>query len=255
MTFSERLILLRKQKGFSQEQLGAEVGVTRQTVSKWELGETTPEMDKLIKLAELFGITLDELAGREEKEEAVRGDSRENVMMCGWHYHYEYKSKRTFLGVPLVHVNVGHGFYKAKGIIAVGGLARGVISIGAVSAGLISFGALSLGAISLGALSLGLLLSVGAISVGTVAVGGISVGIFAVGGCAFGIYAVGGCAIAEKIAAGGYASAPIAIGEHAKGQYLFSLREQLAPDVIRKAILEKFPETWNIVVEFFNSFS
>ncbi|WP_148511422.1 helix-turn-helix transcriptional regulator, partial [Hungatella hathewayi] len=67
MTFSERLILLRKQKGFSQEQLGAEVGVTRQTVSKWELGETTPEMDKLIKLAELFGITLDELAGREEK--------------------------------------------------------------------------------------------------------------------------------------------------------------------------------------------
>ena len=47
MTFQERLITLRKQQGLSQEQLGYELGVTRQTVSKWELGVTTPEMDKL----------------------------------------------------------------------------------------------------------------------------------------------------------------------------------------------------------------
>lgn len=50
MTFQERLITFRKQQGLSQEQLGYELGVTRQTVSKWELGVTTPEMDKLIRL-------------------------------------------------------------------------------------------------------------------------------------------------------------------------------------------------------------
>ena len=50
MTFQERLITLRKQQGLSQQQLGYELGVTRQTVSKWELGVTTPEMDKLNRL-------------------------------------------------------------------------------------------------------------------------------------------------------------------------------------------------------------
>ena len=64
MTFQERLITLRKQQGLSQEQLGYELGVTRQTVSKWELGVTTPEMDKLIQLSDFFHITIDELVGR-----------------------------------------------------------------------------------------------------------------------------------------------------------------------------------------------
>ena len=54
--FSERLIKLRKQKGLSQEQLGAAVGVTRQTVSKWELGDTTPELGKLVQLSDYFQI-------------------------------------------------------------------------------------------------------------------------------------------------------------------------------------------------------
>ena len=65
MTFQEQLITFRKQQGLSQEQLGEKLGVTRQTVSKWELGVTTPEMDKLILLADLFHISIDELVGRE----------------------------------------------------------------------------------------------------------------------------------------------------------------------------------------------
>lgn len=251
MTFSKKLIYLRKQKGYSQEQLGAEIGVTRQTVSKWELGDTTPEMDKLIQLGELFGISLDSLVGRERIDTAEQNHVEQNM----YQWHYEYKSKRTICGVPMVHVNIGHGFYRAKGIIAIGSLARGIISIGAVSTGILSLGAVSLGVISLGALSLGLLLSVGAVSVGTIAIGGFSVGVFAIGGCAVGIYATGGCAIAQKIAAGGNANAPIAIGEYIKGQYTFNLREQIAPDAIKKAILEKYPGTWNIVINYFNSFS
>lgn len=61
MKFNEKLIMLRKNKNLSQEELGNELGVARQTVSKWELGETTPEMDKLIKMGEIFEISLDEL--------------------------------------------------------------------------------------------------------------------------------------------------------------------------------------------------
>ena len=48
MEFRNRLMELRKQKGWSQEQLGERIGVIRQTVSKWETGDTTPEMVKLI---------------------------------------------------------------------------------------------------------------------------------------------------------------------------------------------------------------
>ena len=61
MKFNEKIIMLRKNKNLSQEDLGNELGVERQTISKWELGETTPEMDKLIKMSEIFEITLDDL--------------------------------------------------------------------------------------------------------------------------------------------------------------------------------------------------
>ena len=66
MKFSEKLIMLRKNKKWSQEDLGNELGVARQTVSKWELGETTPEMDKLLKMSEIFEITIDELMKEED---------------------------------------------------------------------------------------------------------------------------------------------------------------------------------------------
>ena len=61
MEFENRLYELRKQKGLSQEELASRLDVTRQTVSKWELGDSTPDMDKLVLLGELFGISLDEL--------------------------------------------------------------------------------------------------------------------------------------------------------------------------------------------------
>ena len=61
MNFNEKLIELRKKQGLSQEELGYKLNVTRQTVSKWELGQTTPEMDKLVELSKLFNISIDEL--------------------------------------------------------------------------------------------------------------------------------------------------------------------------------------------------
>ena len=61
MEFGNRLYELRKQKGLSQEELANRLDVTRQTVSKWELGDSTPDMDKLVALGELFEISMDEL--------------------------------------------------------------------------------------------------------------------------------------------------------------------------------------------------
>lgn len=61
MKFNEKLIKLRKREELSQEKLGYKLNVTRQTISKWELGQTTPEMDKLIEISKVFNVTVDEL--------------------------------------------------------------------------------------------------------------------------------------------------------------------------------------------------
>lgn len=61
MSFGQKLLSLRKVKGLSQDELGSQLKVSRQTISKWELGETTPELEKLISISELFNISLDEL--------------------------------------------------------------------------------------------------------------------------------------------------------------------------------------------------
>jgi transcriptional regulator with XRE-family HTH domain len=61
MSFAEKLQSLRKSKGISQEQLAELLDVSRQSISKWESGQNYPEIDKLIKLSDLFDITLDDL--------------------------------------------------------------------------------------------------------------------------------------------------------------------------------------------------
>lgn len=65
MNFNNRLYQLRKQKGFSQEELANRLNVSRQTISKWELGDSTPDMEKLIALSDLFEVSLDELVKEE----------------------------------------------------------------------------------------------------------------------------------------------------------------------------------------------
>lgn len=61
MNFNEKLISLRKSKGLSQEELGAELKVSRQTVSKWESCQSYPDFQRLVLLSDYFGLTLDEL--------------------------------------------------------------------------------------------------------------------------------------------------------------------------------------------------
>lgn len=61
MEFNNKLYNLRKQKGLSQEELANRLNVSRQTVSKWEVGDSTPDMEKLIAISDVFDISLDEL--------------------------------------------------------------------------------------------------------------------------------------------------------------------------------------------------
>ena len=61
MEFGNRLYELRKQRGMSQEELAEVLEVTRQTISKWEVGDSSPDMAKLIAMGAFFGISLDEL--------------------------------------------------------------------------------------------------------------------------------------------------------------------------------------------------
>lgn len=83
MTMGEKLQLLRKSRGLSQEQLAAELDVSRQAISKWECGDSTPDLDKLRAICTYFGVTTDHLIWENEedapkaavpaKERAARG--------------------------------------------------------------------------------------------------------------------------------------------------------------------------------------
>ena len=83
MTMGEKLQLLRKSRGLSQEQLAAELDVSRQAISKWECGDSTPDLDKLRAICTYFGVTTDHLIWENQedapkaavpaKERAARG--------------------------------------------------------------------------------------------------------------------------------------------------------------------------------------
>ena len=59
MTLGEKLQMLRKEQGLSQEALAAKVNVTRQTISKWELNQSTPDLALLAQLSDLFHVSTD----------------------------------------------------------------------------------------------------------------------------------------------------------------------------------------------------
>ena len=61
MILADRIVELRKKKGWSQEELAEMIDVTRQSVSKWESGQSLPDLDKILKLADIFGVSTDYL--------------------------------------------------------------------------------------------------------------------------------------------------------------------------------------------------
>ena len=73
MRFEEKIVELRKQKGLSQEELAEQLGVSRQAVSRWELGQTLPDIPNLLQLCELFGVSADYLV-KDEEQAATKND-------------------------------------------------------------------------------------------------------------------------------------------------------------------------------------
>lgn len=183
MTLGYKLSNLRKQNNYTQEQLAALLGVSRQAISKWESGISYPETEKLIRLSELYDCSLDYLL--KDDVEASQPKEPYNTSFRMPRFNLEWKSKKTINGIPLWHVCFRLG-KTAKGIFALGLRAKGVVSIGVLSMGIVSLGMASLG-----------LLSIGLFTMGIIAAGSIAAGIISFGAICFGILAIGAIAIGE----------------------------------------------------------
>ena len=77
--FNENLKIIRKAKGYTQEELAIKIHVVRQTISKWEKGLSVPDADTLSKLADVLEINVSELLGSEIKEETNKNEVSEQL--------------------------------------------------------------------------------------------------------------------------------------------------------------------------------
>lgn len=81
MILADKIITLRKKAGWSQEELASQLGVTRQSVSKWEGAQSVPDLDKVVQMSRLFGVSTDYLLKDElEEEEFVESEADETPL-------------------------------------------------------------------------------------------------------------------------------------------------------------------------------
>ncbi|MCL2411537.1 MAG: helix-turn-helix domain-containing protein [Treponema sp.] len=196
---------LRKEKGLSQSELGELVGVSNKAVSKWETYEANPDITLLPLLAQVLGVTTDELL-TDIKTQKNDPKARETTVfglpgtVIETPEKYEFVSdKKTKKELPYVHIHIGKQIQtanaKARGIIAIGNNAIGIISIGLISVGLISIGLISTGLLALGLLAEGIvaigIFAFGGVTLGVIAIGVVSIGVIAIGYVSFGVISVG----------------------------------------------------------------
>ena len=216
MTTGEKIAKLRKENNYTQEQLAELLGVSRQSISKYESGIAYPETEKLIRLSELFGCSVDYLLkdymeqgdgfythnSEEEKPKDVTFGSIVRKILS-----FEIKSKTIVLGMPLWNIGIN-----AKGFIALGLKAQGVFAFGLLAIGVLPFGMLSIGLLAFGLFSLGVV-AAGSIAAGVFAFGAIAIGIVAFGAVSVAEFAIGALAIGHYFAYGDHAQAMFAFGE------------------------------------------
>ena len=246
MTTGDKLARLRKEHNFTQEQLAELLGVSRQAVSKWESGLAFPETEKLIRISELYGCSVDYLLKEDisqpsEPETARQEEEEEHNPLFTVHVRFpkERISKITVLGLPLYHIG-----RDAKGIFAFGLRARGIFSFGLLSMGVVSFGLLSLGLLSMGVLAIGCL-AFGSFAIGILSAGAICLGIFSAGAISVGELSVGAVATGKYAAFGDYARGMIALGKTEAHGTLFEKTGDLsAADVerVRELLRYSVPE-------------
>lgn len=224
MTLGEKIYILRTENGLSQEAFGDSLGVSRQSVSKWETGQSIPELEKVVAISNFFGVTTDYLLREDFEREAEEPETApytaaHSVIYSSRKSHFEYKSKKMVGNLPLVHIHTGTGLYRAKGVIAIGNIAEGVLALGFVAMGGFSIGLVSIGMLSLATFAVGIL-AFGSFAFGIIAAGAVSVGIFSMGALTFGQFAFGAYARGAQVAVGDVARGNIALGySQAAGTY------------------------------------
>lgn len=255
MTFAEKLMELRRQKGWSQEELGDKLGVTRQTVSKWELGSTTPEMEKLAAMSDLFGITTDELIKGKTPEKSnpenfnIKSEKKQQFPRG------EFKSEKTWRGIPIVHVSLKGC---ARGVIAIGPAAKGIVAIGLASMGVVSLGLVSLGILAIGMFAALGLISTAIAAIGVLAMGDVAIGVFSIGAVSAGWLCFGaissgqyvfGGLVSGTIVVGGAGNGIIAVGDAVTGE--ITLTPPIPAEEFRAIVTERLPDTPKFIVDMF----
>ena len=131
MDFSERLLTLRKSLDLTQEQLAEKLNVSRQSVSKWESGQSVPELDKIVALSVIFGVTTDsllkpsemtelsvktELLEKQQQQMLVRERKRSHIIRCIFRWTLLFRNLESicnFCRIPHCHCN--RNFHMRKG--------------------------------------------------------------------------------------------------------------------------------------------
>lgn len=240
LRLGEKILIERKKSGLSQGQLADMLGVTRQSVSKWESGAAVPELAKLVAIAEVFGVSLDYLVREQEprSEDTARLEEKLD-RLTRYVSGYEYTSKTKVFGIPLVSIRLSKNRTIGRDSTAKGIIAIGVFSLGAVSIGVVSIGGIALGLIVLGALAFGVL-----------AFGALAIGIIACGVSAIGIYSTGVASVGKEIAVGIEARGKTAIGESAIGRNRLLLRKGVTEQQIELFLGKHHPRLWGVLREW-----
>lgn len=130
MTLGEKIAKQRKELNYTQEQLAEILGVSRQSISKWESDIAYPETDKLIKMGRLFDCSMDYLLRDEITEKSGKNAAHsaaaviQEVSASVKKQFRERKSDKTLWGMPLYHFG-----RNARGFLAVGLNARGFLPL------------------------------------------------------------------------------------------------------------------------------
>ena len=122
MKISEKIYTLRKEHNLSQEELANKLNVSRQTVSKWELGESCPDFDKIIPLCEIFGLSTEELLRDKKLERNNDGQPKVDVvkalLICISIFMYFIAIISTIVCEEVLHLNDGITVSLFLGILA-----------------------------------------------------------------------------------------------------------------------------------------
>lgn len=115
MRFEEKIVELRKQKGLSQEELAEQLGVSRQAVSRWELGQTLPDIPNLLQLCELFGVNADYLVRDEEQATAKSDQSAKTIAkLTREREKARYQARRYYYNTAWAALLMAIGFLLAS---------------------------------------------------------------------------------------------------------------------------------------------